>query len=72
MTAARRDGCPRCLTRDHEPTSWDESTGKATYRCECGWVWSTCWEHPAAGEQPDRLGEVLADLGIPSTSDPVQ
>lgn len=39
------DGCPRCLCRDNEPRSWDETTGKATYRCMCGHAWSTWWEH---------------------------
>lgn len=48
MTGPRKDGCPRCLRRDNEPRSWDEATGKATYRCSCGHAWATWWEHEAS------------------------
>lgn len=46
------DGCPRCLTRDHEPTATTEADGRltATYACDCGHTWHTCW---AARALPD-------------------
>jgi hypothetical protein len=56
------DGCPRCLRRDNEPRSWDETTGKATYRCRCGWVWSTWWEHAEPGAEPAEIGELAGDF----------
>ena len=65
----KKDGCPRCLTRDNEAETWDEATGKATYQCTCGHAWSTHWEHAGAAKGPtlfgDGLDEVLAGLGIP-------
>lgn len=54
----RKDGCPRCLHRDNDPNTWDESTGKATYRCKCGHTWSTWWEH--AGAEPADLGAIAS------------
>jgi hypothetical protein len=53
------DGCPRCLRRDNEPRTWDEATGKATYRCRCGHTWATWWEHPAAAASPALLGDLV-------------
>lgn len=63
----RKDGCPRCLRRDNEPKTWDESTGKATYRCKCGNAWSTWWEHAEAGVEPAEVGQ-LFDAFINSLS----
>ncbi len=58
----KKDGCPRCLKRDNEPQTWNESTGKATYRCACGHAWSTWWEHEGVGNQPDKLGRAGGQL----------
>jgi len=57
----RKDGCPRCLKRDNEPKTWNENTGKATYRCTCGHAWSTWWEHAGAGPKPALLGDLVDD-----------
>lgn len=65
----RKDGCPRCLRRDNEPRTWDESTGKATYRCWCGHTWSTWWEHTGAAVEPTNLGDFAADF-LASLSNP--
>lgn len=64
---ARKDGCPRCLRRDNEPTTWDETTGTATYRCYCGHTWATCWEHPGTRNEPTSLGD-LTDAFLASLS----
>lgn len=63
----RKDGCPRCLRRDNEPRSWDESTGKATYRCCCGHAWSTWWEHADTTNGLANLGD-LTDAFLASLS----
>jgi transcription elongation factor Elf1 len=70
MTTEPKDGCPRCTRRDNEPRTWDETTGKATYRCRaCGHAWATWWEHPAATDPPALLGDLvdgfLADITVP-------
>jgi len=61
------DGCPRCLRRDNEPRSWDETTGKATYRCRCGHSWATWWEHSGSETGPVNLAD-LTDLFLASLS----
>lgn len=55
---ARKDGCPRCLRRDNEPKTWEETTGKATYRCACGHAWATWWEHNGPKDEPASLGDL--------------
>jgi hypothetical protein len=55
----KKDGCPRCTRRNNEPRTWDEATGKGTYRCRCGHAWTTSWEHAGARKKPARLGELI-------------
>lgn len=64
----RKDGCPRCLRRDNEPRTWDETTGKATYRCACGHAWATWWEHTAS-TGPELLAD-FSDEFIASITNP--
>lgn len=58
----KKDGCPRCTRRDNEPKTWNEDTGKATYRCKCGHAWSTWWEHAGAAQEPALLGDLVDDF----------
>lgn len=55
----KKDGCPRCTRRDNEPKTWEEETGKATYRCRCGHAWTTFWETPGTGKKPALLGDLV-------------
>lgn len=70
----RKDGCPRCLCRDNEPKTWDDTTGKATYRCHCGNTWATWWEHASPKDEPSSIGDLtdafLANLSTNSEGNP--